>query len=293
MPAVNWDNNEFSLNFWFRRKEESFSWSAEQISNVMLSLGNDENCSLQLGTKGTELELYMNTVGKAERTSISASIQNNKWHYVSLSYQASDASGDELKVYMDGTLIGSTSVYAGGLSAGGTEKWLLGIAQLGNQAAGRFIGNLDDIRFFNKATSLSRHQMVYNDGKGDLNLAVHPTYPTATHSNPISIDLNFTRYGLPWQVDLNQSLIGLTNAVIHDLNATTGSNFRLELNATTDPSVVQVNLMAGLGIDSSGNGNTANSFDIGFGRPVTKLENLVAWWTFDAVSYTHLRAHET
>ena len=39
VPAANWDNNEFSLSFWFRRNEEGFSWSSEQISNVMLSLG--------------------------------------------------------------------------------------------------------------------------------------------------------------------------------------------------------------------------------------------------------------
>ena len=29
----------FQLSFWFKRKEEGFSWSTEQVSNVMLSLG--------------------------------------------------------------------------------------------------------------------------------------------------------------------------------------------------------------------------------------------------------------
>jgi hypothetical protein len=281
VPAVNWDNNKFSLNFWFRRNEESFSWSAEQISNVMLSLGNEENCSLQLGTKGSDVEIFLSTTGKTGRASMSANITDNTWHYLSLSYDANNTSGDELQIFLDGSAIGSTSLFSGGLAAGATEKWLLGIAQLSNQSAGRFTGNLDDIRLFNKATTLSGHQMVYNKGNGDLNLGVHATYPTSTSTNPIVIDLNFTRYGMPWQVDFNESLLGLNNAVLDEINATTGSSFRLELNATVDPGVIEVSLLAGIGKDSSGTGNKPQSFKIGFGHPITKLENLAAWWRFD------------
>ena len=31
VPSSNWDDNLFSLSFWFRRNEEGFSWSSEQI----------------------------------------------------------------------------------------------------------------------------------------------------------------------------------------------------------------------------------------------------------------------
>ena len=281
VPAAGFDTNEFSLNFWFRRNEESFSWSAEQISNVMLSLGNDENCSLQLGTKGSDVEIFLSTIGKSDRASMSANISDGTWHYLSVSYKESISPGNELQIFLDGSSIGSTSIYEGGLSAGLTEKWFLGIARLNSTSDGRFMGNLDDIRLSRKAVSLSEHQSVYNSGNGDLNLGLYASYPSATHSNPISVDLNFTRYGMPWVVDFNESMLGLSNSVFHDINVTTGSSIRVEFNSTVDPGILTVSLPEGIAKDASLTGNQPLSFSIGFGHPVTKLENLVAWWTFD------------
>ena len=281
VPAANWDNNKFSLSFWFRRNEEGFSWSSEQISNVMLSLGNEENCSIQLGTKGTGIELYLSTLGKTDRTSIPANVQNAQWHYLSVAYDATNPSVDELNIYMDGSLIGKTSIFGGQLAKGTTEKWLLGVAHLSNLTSGRFMGNIDDLRIYNKAVSLQEHQSIYNGGKGDLNLVVHSSYPTATDISPIVLDLNFTRYGMPRTVDFNQSLLSLSNAVFNEINASTGSSLQLEINATVTRGVIEVSLLEGLGTDASYTKSLPESFKIGFGRPVTKLENLVAWWTFD------------
>ena len=291
LPVAGWDSNAYSLGFWFLREGESFSWSNEQISNVMFSMGNDENSSMQIGTNGSGIEVFLNTTGKRTRTSVSAGVQDNVWHYFSLAYDSS--AGDELNLYLDGALIGSTSVFGGTLDAGVTESWLLGLAQLSSPSSGRFIGNIDDIRLFNGAISLADHQRIYNRGMGDLGLVVEATYPTATDRNPIVIDLNFSRYGMPSVVDFNSSLFvsGLTNAVIHrDVNATTGANFQIEVNASnlgvaldpiTSPGIVEFDLLEGVGIDSSGKKSSPISFKIGFGRPVVGLENLVAWWDFD------------
>ena len=46
------NSGRFQLSFWFKRKEEGFSWSTEQVSNVMLSLGDENGSTLQIGTKG-------------------------------------------------------------------------------------------------------------------------------------------------------------------------------------------------------------------------------------------------
>ena len=281
LPASGWDDNNFSINFWFRRTEESFTWSSEQMSNVMLSLANEENCSIQIGTKGPSVEVYLASLGKTSRTTINANVQDGTWHYVSLSYDSSNSSGNELEVYLDGNLIGSTSVYAGALVRNSTMKWFLAMANQNAPADGRFIGNIDDFRIFNKPISLLEHQSFYNLRKGDLNLAVDAFYPSSTHSNPVVVDLNFTRYGMPWTVDFNQSLLSLSNAVLNDINASNDSSFRLELNATKDPTIIEVLLPEGIAKDSSRTENKALSFKIGFGRPVTRLENLVAWWTFD------------
>ena len=55
----------------------------------------------------------------------------------------------------------------------------------------------------------------------------------------------------------------------------------IEINATVTRGVIEVSLLEGLGTDASYTKSLPESFKIGFGRPVTKLENLVAWWTFD------------
>ena len=74
------------------------------------------------------------------------------------------------------------------------------------------------------------------------------------------------------------------------MGVTTGSDFRIELNASKNgvildpkftPGIVQINLPKGVGVDSSGAESLPLSFSIGFGRPVVRLENLTAWWNFD------------
>ena len=218
------------------------------------------------------MEIFLSTIGKSDRASMSANISDGTWHYLSVSYNASISPDNELQIFLDGSSIGSTSIYEGGLSAGLTEKWFLGIARLNSTSDGRFMGNLDDIRFSRKAVSLSEHQSVYNSGNGDLNLGLYASYPSATHSNPISVDLNFTRYGMPWVVDFNESMLGLSNSVFHDINVTTGSSIRVEFNSTVDPGILTVSLPEGIAKDASLTGNQPLSFSIGFGHPVTKLE---------------------
>ena len=45
------NSGRFQLSFWFKRKEEGFSWSTEQVSNVMKSLGDENGSTLQLEQK--------------------------------------------------------------------------------------------------------------------------------------------------------------------------------------------------------------------------------------------------
>ena len=291
IPVSEWDSNLCSIGFWFNRKQESFSWSSEQISNVMFSLGNEENSSIQIGTNGSGVEVFLNSFGKRTRTSLSGSVKNDTWHYLSLTYDSGNEK--ELKIYLDGKLIGSSSIFAGSIDAGNTEKWLLGLAQLSNPSQGRFIGNIDDLRIFDQAITLQDHQRIYNRGYGDLNLVVQADYLNSTDINPIILDLNFSRYGMPCEVDFNSSLFisGLQNAVVHSgLVDTNGSDFRIELNASKNgvildpkftPGIVQINLPKGVGVDSSGAESLPLSLSIGFGRPVVRLENLTAWWNFD------------
>ena len=89
----------------------------------MFSLGNEENSSIQIGTNGSGVEVFLNSFGKRTRTSLSGSVKNDTWHYLSLTYDSGNEK--ELKIYLDGKLIGSSSIFAGSIDAGNTEKWLL------------------------------------------------------------------------------------------------------------------------------------------------------------------------
>jgi hypothetical protein len=199
---------------------------SEQISNVMLSLGNEQNSSLQIGTNGSSIEVFLNTFGKRTRVSLPASVQDNTWHCLTLTYDSTDS--NELSFYLDGSLIGRSSVFSGGLDFGSSEKWLVGLAELSSPSSGRFIGNIDDLRLYDKILNLSDHLIIFNSGMGDLNLVASMSYPDTTESNPIVLDLNFSRYGVPCEVDFNKTIFesGLKNAfVITDPSSMSGSSF--------------------------------------------------------------------
>ena len=48
-----------------------------------------------------------------------------------------------------------------------------------------------------------------------------------------------------------------------------------------DPGRVSISLLSGLGVDASGSESKPLSFQVGYARPLTRVENLTAWWSFD------------
>ena len=59
------------------------------------------------------------------------------------------------------------------------------------------------------------------------------------------------------------------------------ANWSIDFNSTIDPGRVTVSLLEGVGTDFSGEGSKPLSFTIGYARPLTRAENLTAWWDFD------------
>ena len=49
------------------RKEEGFSWSTEQVSNVMLSLGDENGSTMQIGTKGKAINFLHGYCGSQSK----------------------------------------------------------------------------------------------------------------------------------------------------------------------------------------------------------------------------------
>ena len=96
--STNWVNDLFSLSFWFKRDEEGFSWSGNEVSNVMISLAGSGGTTLELGTKEVPSS-FTSSLGRSERTLLGSNVTDGKWHYLTLAYDANASSGVEMEVF--------------------------------------------------------------------------------------------------------------------------------------------------------------------------------------------------
>ena len=80
------NGGRFGISFWFRRTEDSLSWSSNLVSNVMVSLGDENGSVLEIGTKGSALDLFLATAVKDEQITIGTEVKDDRWHFLSLSY---------------------------------------------------------------------------------------------------------------------------------------------------------------------------------------------------------------
>ena len=119
----------------------------------MLSLGDENGSTIQIGTKGKAIELYMATAVRSQRVSLGSGVTTGKWHHILVSYDENATDDYELSVYLDGVLSGYTSELGGSLQVKLTDEWLLGVAAKNAQTNGRFTGLLDDMRFYCSTSS--------------------------------------------------------------------------------------------------------------------------------------------
>jgi hypothetical protein len=93
-----------------------------------------------------------------------------------------------------------------------SNQWLLGAASKSYPTNGRFMGLVDDMRFYSLDDVGDLAQETYNRGNGDLVLTLDASFPANTHTNPIYADLIFKKYGIECDItDFNQSRISVTN----------------------------------------------------------------------------------
>ena len=149
----NLNGGKFGLSFWFRRTEESFNWSSNLVSNVMVGLGDENGTVLEIGSKGKAIDLFLATEIKTTQISIGSEIRDDHWHFLSLSYDENTSDESELKVFLDGKLLGATGEFGGSLKVQSSDEWILGTASLQNPELGRFIGKIDDFRVYDSEIS--------------------------------------------------------------------------------------------------------------------------------------------
>ena len=276
----------FGLSLWFKRNEESFNWSANLISNAMVSLADENGSVLEIGSKGGSLDLFLSTEVKNEQVTLGNGITDGQWHFLTLFYDENASDGNELKVYLDGVLAGATATFGGSLKLKPSHGWLLGASSINNPSMGRFIGNLDDFRVFDRVLDESMHLAIHNDGYGDLSLTAVADYNASSESNPIYVNLTFKRYGQDWPVDFNVLLAWNHSIPVIFSPMAVEPNWTLEFNSTVNPGRLSVNILEGAGVEASGLESKPLDLQFGFGRPIVALEHLTAWWDFDEGSGT-------
>ena len=166
--------SHFTFAGWFyRTAHESYmighpsQVTQEGIHNILIANSsksvNDDN-TLQLGTNGSNIELYLNTVtGGGGKETFNAGIQDNQWYHIALTYEGNQVT-NTTKLYLDGVLVKTWDANQGywydnllwtnsPLTIGGANP---------TDPDGLFTGYVDDFMLFNKVLSLSEIVSLMN-----------------------------------------------------------------------------------------------------------------------------------
>ncbi len=137
----------FSIAFWFKRTKDLKATSNHGISNIMVSQGSDNNNdNLEVGSRGSELQVYMHTAGNNTTLSHDAGVQDNKWHHFALTYDAGrDA---EAHLFLDGELQKKWENWGGNLVGTGPSPFTAGNTF---HVETPFTGRLDDLYVFQRS----------------------------------------------------------------------------------------------------------------------------------------------
>ena len=85
-------------------------------------------------------------------------LNDGEWHHV-----VGTGDGSRLDIYVDGVLRASDTTTAGSACTGGTDPFRIGFATFGNRED--YLGQLDDVRIYNRALSADEIKRLYELGK--------------------------------------------------------------------------------------------------------------------------------
>ena len=166
---------EFSVSLWFQRTADHAATSQSTnhaVNNVLVaqSSGNT-NDNLEIGTVNDTVQVYLDTEqlgGAAPAIWEQASLVNNTWHHLVMTYDSSDLF--ELKLYVDGSLVGQHDRWGGNLTGSGTSPLTFGLARPDTSAWGDFEGLIDDIAIWTEVLD-AEHVSALFAGTSPLRLS--------------------------------------------------------------------------------------------------------------------------
>lgn len=141
----------FTLSAWIKASTNVSDYRT--IFNKETS-STDRNYWLALDITTGKLVLRFSVAGVAKTFTSNAALNDNKWHYVTATYD-----GSFVNIYSDGVSVMTPAAQTG--SANNTANSL----RIGTQLSTRyFIGVIDDVRIYNRALSLPEIRALYRMG---------------------------------------------------------------------------------------------------------------------------------
>ena len=146
----------FSVSMWFQRMANHAGTVAETghgVNNVLIAHSSStDSDSFEIGTEDNEIEFFLSTEqlgGSTPPIRQQASIENNKWHHLVVTYDS--LSPLETKIYVDGALASESSDYGGLVSDSGNSPLTIGLARTNGDRVGDFEGLIDDVAIWDAA----------------------------------------------------------------------------------------------------------------------------------------------
>jgi hypothetical protein len=212
------------------------------------------------------------------RNSASSSLNDNKWHFLTavITTNTSTGSGNDIAIYIDGAL--NQGALTTGAPYGGTnsDNLALGARAVPSSPTSFFIGQLDDVRIYNRALSGAEVLQTYVEGPGGLFTprrrlflsaapAGGPTYSLACDAGAVALT------GIGANLRANRKLTASAGAV-----ALTGvdANLRAARKVSTSAGAftltgVDANLHAGRKLATSAGAFTLTGVDATLGKSTT------------------------
>ncbi len=157
--------DEFSISLWFNRKTDNSGTSNDtnhDVNNVLVAQSSSaSNDNIEIGTEGTNIEVYLDTDFIDAKESYNAGIQNDTWYHLALTYDGNSAV--PTKLFVNGNMVKSwdDNYWLGSLDNSNSSPLSLGLARPSSDQWGDFNGHIADFRTFDRTLSTSEVSSLY------------------------------------------------------------------------------------------------------------------------------------
>ena len=157
---------KFTVAMWFKRDTDLDNWTNHGIRNVLVAQSSpvsDDN--FELGSDGSLIEFYLDTVSKDGSGSVDVALQNDSWNHVVFVYDANKST--EVKIYFNGYKVYENVQWGGYLDDSVANSLSLGAARPDmSLMRGFFNGSIDEFALWNRSLTAAEVLGIYNVQKG-------------------------------------------------------------------------------------------------------------------------------